>query len=807
MTIRLLSTYDGFPPNSVITIDPALEAAFIAAGNATANLTGGVVGYRQVSPLMVQPSVQRHGSVDLTANRKATVPMSEGTLLTITPTAGTTGTYQRYDSAGAAVGSLTVIGTAVLTVGAFEGDFTVEIKCATGTMALKVRDAATGAAQVSSAGKITDSAGNTYRIGARTKRIQNIRFTGDSEATGQGQTGWSLTGLSLPGFEMRGTNQRMPAGSVAVVYNGAAKTIAIGAPGDSLGTPVAVTDGCYRVYSANGIDYVRIGVTSSSLSGSNISGNLTLGNARLRRSGWAYAFDAFTNCRFTILKDAGIGGNAFADFKPRIASIIAGDTVAPIPPDLLFMMMGTNDATLLRTGAQINVDRVASWDAIKPSGIPLVDMGIMARMGLWTSSATAGTDGAAIGTVGPIVAEANRLGAASAAAQNYTDVQWLDTYSKTVDSSTGRARDYMMNDGLHQGGSANLSAGEGSADIVNRMSPDTRAVVNPGNSAQYNATYAPGGNLLTSNKGSMAGSGGTAGTGISLTPIRINSTAYAKNFCVIVGDRLYRAVIGGTAGTTAPTHTAGDAVDGTVTWRFLSSGVWNKPWAATTVVDNVDDIMVTAAGLMYQCVTPGTTSGTAPTTRGAAITDGSVTWKFLRSGVVGTGIPASYAFQRHGSGTIVGQVHRVTATDGGADWVEIAVSGSTTDPRAAGSYEQLRIDIPGPNLAVMNDGDFLGTFVPMQIVNGTDNCLGVWMDQVYTGLAITHDNLTFDRCMDRGFTRTDPFTIGMEPVEWVGAGSAVISAVIPRVFIQSMYDGVFRFRIRSVDLNKTGAPT
>lgn len=143
MTIRLLATYDGFSPGDIITLDAGLEAALIAGGNASATLTGGTVAYRERAPVMIQPAMQRHGSVALVANRKAIVPLSEGAALTITPTAGTTGTYQRYDAAGAAVGALTTISAAPMTVGAFEGDFTVEVKCTTGTMAVRAADPTT----------------------------------------------------------------------------------------------------------------------------------------------------------------------------------------------------------------------------------------------------------------------------------------------------------------------------------------------------------------------------------------------------------------------------------------------------------------------------------------------------------------------------------------------------------------------------------------------------------------------------------------------------------------------------------------
>lgn len=41
MTIKLLAAYVKFPPNAIITLDAATEAGLIAAGVATATLTGG----------------------------------------------------------------------------------------------------------------------------------------------------------------------------------------------------------------------------------------------------------------------------------------------------------------------------------------------------------------------------------------------------------------------------------------------------------------------------------------------------------------------------------------------------------------------------------------------------------------------------------------------------------------------------------------------------------------------------------------------------------------------------------------------
>jgi len=49
----------------------------------------------------------------------------------------------------------------------------------------------------------------------------------------------------------------------------------------------------------------------------------------------------------------------------------------------------------------------------------------------------------------------------------------------------------------------------------------------------------------------------------------ITSTSYARYVKVTNGGRLYQALNTGTSGATAPTHTSGDASDGTVSWRDL----------------------------------------------------------------------------------------------------------------------------------------------------------------------------------------------------------------------------------------------
>jgi hypothetical protein len=190
MTIRLLATYDGFPPQSIITLDAGLEATLIAAGNASATLTGGTVAYRYRAAVDIQPATKLRGSVELIANRSTLVPLTEGSVLTITPTAGTTGAHQRYfvadiDDGGEADVSRS-IGATVLTVGPFKGDFVIDVKCTTGSLVAEVSDAS--AALVNAAilaGKLT---------AAQKNRAIHAPIGGQmTSVAGQASFTWSFT--------------------------------------------------------------------------------------------------------------------------------------------------------------------------------------------------------------------------------------------------------------------------------------------------------------------------------------------------------------------------------------------------------------------------------------------------------------------------------------------------------------------------------------------------------------------------------------------------------------------------------------
>jgi len=62
----------------------------------------------------------------------------------------------------------------------------------------------------------------------------------------------------------------------------------------------------------------------------------------------------------------------------------------------------------------------------------------------------------------------------------------------------------------------------------------------------------------------------------------LTGTSYSRYDKVTNGGRLYQALNAGTSGATAPSHTSGDASDGTVSWRHL--GLVNNPSEGSCIV-------------------------------------------------------------------------------------------------------------------------------------------------------------------------------------------------------------------------------
>lgn len=126
-TIRLTSTYDGFKPGSIITVDDAVAAQLLAGGvNASADLAGGKAAYKQVqqSSMVPLPSGPAPGS--LGANETTEITLPPNFFLTVSGSAGAEGSAEVIDSTGS-VSTPVQLRTAAVTFGSYQDERKVRL--------------------------------------------------------------------------------------------------------------------------------------------------------------------------------------------------------------------------------------------------------------------------------------------------------------------------------------------------------------------------------------------------------------------------------------------------------------------------------------------------------------------------------------------------------------------------------------------------------------------------------------------------------------------------------------------------------
>lgn len=189
------------------------------------------------------------------------------------------------------------------------------------------------------------------------------------------------------------------------------------------------------------------------------------------------------------------------------------------------------------------------------------------------------------------------------------------------------------------------------------------------------------------------------------------STAYSVNDLVTPswgnGVR-YKCTVAGTSGTTEPAFdrlaTSATYTDGTVTWVHDGN-------ASTSVSNTIYREPTTPNGHVYKVVTAGTSGGsepTWPTTTGATVTDGTVTWQetgvsaLLRSMMQIFGAPGSAAptsgFHYRGELTIN------NGPDAGEPWAWLnTLDGTPGTQLPVGLTPRARVVTSGPVTLAIND--------------------------------------------------------------------------------------------------------
>lgn len=137
--VRLLSTYKGFPPQSIISLPDAEATSLVSVNNATLTLTGGTRRYQDLAPLTNAAVYAPKGTQNVQQNQRFGVTVPEGYVLTTVVNSGA-GTLQAIDANGAAIGSpVALSGTATQSNAA--GTRRYVIACTAGSIDASVGDA------------------------------------------------------------------------------------------------------------------------------------------------------------------------------------------------------------------------------------------------------------------------------------------------------------------------------------------------------------------------------------------------------------------------------------------------------------------------------------------------------------------------------------------------------------------------------------------------------------------------------------------------------------------------------------------
>ena len=162
MTIRLLTPYAQRPFNAITTFDASVEAGLIAAGKASADLTGGVRYFAPRPGLVLQSKQVAVGTVSLNFEEQTTVTLPEGQVLLITGAASTVGAASRVGTSDS-----WVIGAGALpAIGPYAGAQNILIQCTTGSIVVSTQDASLsqvgGGGPTTLTGAVTGSGTGTF---------------------------------------------------------------------------------------------------------------------------------------------------------------------------------------------------------------------------------------------------------------------------------------------------------------------------------------------------------------------------------------------------------------------------------------------------------------------------------------------------------------------------------------------------------------------------------------------------------------------------------------------------------------------
>jgi hypothetical protein len=146
-TVRLLATYDGSPPQTIRGLPDALATSFVAQGNASLDLTGGVRRYQQGPTLSTVLTQALRGTATIKENEQTTLYLPEGAILNVSSNGQVDGDIQVKDSAGNLAQALPLAPGVFGVIGPYPGVCQVVASCKSGEVQLTASVNLAGAAR------------------------------------------------------------------------------------------------------------------------------------------------------------------------------------------------------------------------------------------------------------------------------------------------------------------------------------------------------------------------------------------------------------------------------------------------------------------------------------------------------------------------------------------------------------------------------------------------------------------------------------------------------------------------------------
>jgi len=281
--------------------------------------------------------------------------------------------------------------------------------------------------------------------------------------------------------------------------------------------------------------------------------------------------------RLKWMHTLGVGGSQSTDIATFLPTALQATKNGKVP-DIYFMCCSGNDfITGSMTVTQSVTQTLANLDTVLATGRPCVLQLLPPRWGkdaaggnlAFTTEYTVARQGA--------WAAGNRQwrdGAMQRHGVHVTDFSGaVDPTANGGANSPGAIFNGWTADGKHMAGGLAHYWALANYEVIDVRFRGYRFIPAVGPGDYYDATNNPKGNLLSSNQGAFAGTGGTKNAGITNTAAWTTTEVVGARVYRINSGNLYFSAGGGTCGATAPTHLEGTVSDGTVFWTFISTGV------------------------------------------------------------------------------------------------------------------------------------------------------------------------------------------------------------------------------------------